>query len=139
MPLDRRASERMLKHCGVIRDDDGIDPREYFKPRLTQRGNDRKARQLCRQVAHTIDQVLAGEMDDEILGDLGVTSVVPAPNSGRLLVMLELRTSAADFDFAAAARKLAACEGRLRCAVAAAITRRKTPQLIFSVRGPISH
>jgi hypothetical protein len=135
MPLDRRAREQMLEHCGAIHDDDGIDPREYFRSRAAQRGNDRKARQLCRQVAHTIDQVLSGEMDDDFLRDLGVMSVVPAPNSGRLLVTLAPRTAVEDFDPGDVEQRLVACEGRLRTAVAAAITRRKTPQLVFCVCG----
>jgi hypothetical protein len=123
----------MLEHCGAIHDDDGIDPREYFKARAAHRGDDRKARQLCRQVAHTIDQILAGEMDDDGLRDLGVTAVVPAPNSGRLLVTLEPRTAVENVDPGVLERRLVACEGRLRTAVAAAITRRKTPRLVFCV------
>ena len=48
----------------------------------------RKALQLCAQVAQTLGVVLAGECGEDLLRELFVTSVVPAPDSSRLLVMI---------------------------------------------------
>ena len=48
---------------------------------------DRKAWQLCRQVAVTLDEVLA-ECGDGVLRGLHVVSVAPFPDASRLLVTL---------------------------------------------------
>jgi ribosome-binding factor A len=46
MPSDPKRREELLAHCGELRDDDGVDPREYFKPAVSH-GRQRKIRQLC--------------------------------------------------------------------------------------------
>ena len=51
------------------------------------RPTDRKAWQLCRQVAVTLDEVLA-ECGDGVLRGLHVVSVAPFPDASRLLVTL---------------------------------------------------
>ena len=76
MALDKRTREQMLAHCGEIHEDDGIDPREYFKAGRIHKKEDRKAKQLCRQVAETLDQVLSGEIDDDLLRGLRVSGVM---------------------------------------------------------------
>ena len=60
--------------------DDGVDPRF---DEISRRGRvvNRKALQLCRQVARTLTGVLAGECGDERLRDLLVESVQAAPDS----------------------------------------------------------
>jgi len=136
MTLNKRAREQMLAHCGEIHEDDGIDPRDYFKLSRTGRKENTKARQLSRQVAETIDQVLSGETEDDHLASLGVVSVVPAPDSSRLLVTLHADLPPEAFDRALIVQKLARYQRRLRWEVAAAITRRKTPTLAFQVIGP---
>ncbi len=128
----------MLAHCGEIHEDDGVDPREYFKPDRSEKKEDHKAKQLCRQVAETIDQVLAGETNDELLRALRVAAVVPAPDASRVLVTLHADCQPAEFDREAIEAALAQRQGQLRCAVAAAITRRKAPSLLFSVLGPVA-
>ncbi len=138
MVLDKRAREQMLAHCGEIHADDGVDPRDFFKVGRIFKKEDRKAKQLCRQVAETLDQVLSGETRDDILRGFHVSEVVPAPNSSRLLVTLHADRGVGDFDRKLVEKRLAACSGRLRCEVAAAITRRKTPTLVFNIVGPVS-
>jgi hypothetical protein len=79
MSLDKRKREQMLAHCDELRADDGVDPREYFKTGGQNRKRDqRKARQLCAQVRDTLDLVLSGDFDDELLRSLSVVSVTPA-------------------------------------------------------------
>ena len=136
MVLDKRTREQMLAHCGEIHDDDGVDPREFFKAGRIRKKEDRKAKQLCRQVAETLDQVLSGETSDDVLRGLRVSDVVPAPDSSRLLVTLQTDCEAVDFDPHLVEQRLAIWKGRLRCEIAAAITRRKTPALAFNVIGP---
>jgi ribosome-binding factor A len=98
MTFNKRTRERMLAHCGEIHADDGIDPRDFFRPTRTQIKENRKAQQLCRQVAETLAFVLSGETPDEVIGSLQVLSVVPAPDASRLLVTLRADTRPELFD-----------------------------------------
>jgi ribosome-binding factor A len=136
MALNDRMRKQLLAHCGEIHDDDGIDPLEFFRAGRVRKTDDRKARQLCRQVAETLDQILSGEISDDVLRGLRVSDVVPAPDSSRLLVTLHVDCRAEEFDRDLIQQRLAAYKGLLRCAVAAAITRRKAPALLFNILGP---
>ncbi|HET6880238.1 MAG TPA: hypothetical protein VFI31_08790 [Pirellulales bacterium] len=98
------------------------------------RSTGRKTLQLCSQVADTLNYVLSGECDDELLRDLQVMSVVPAPDASQLLVTVyPVAVSDATFDAVEVRRRLMAAIGRLRSEVAAAITRKKVPKLLFHV------
>jgi ribosome-binding factor A len=138
MSLDKRTRKQLLAHCGELHEDDGIDPREFFKSGRpgTGKRESRKAQQLCRQVAETLDQILSGEANDDILRALRVADVMPAPDTSRLLVTLHIDCDPADFDRPLVEERLAAYKGRLRSEVASAITRRKTPTLAFEIIGP---
>jgi ribosome-binding factor A len=136
MALDKRTRDELLAHCGELHDDDGIDPRDFFKAGRANRKVDRKAWQLCRQVAETLDQILAGEVSDDALQTLHVANVQPAPDSSRLLVTLHVDCAPGEFDRGVVEERLARVRGRLRCEVAAAITRRKAPALVFEIIGP---
>ena len=88
----------------------------------------RKTLQLCRQVERVLSMVLEGDL----LRDLLVQSVVPAPDSSRLLatVIFNGPPSIPTSDVVAA---LESARVRLRAEVAAGIHRRKTPDLCFQV------
>ncbi len=121
---------------GELHEDDGVDPRECFRNDSGRDRHGRKCKQLCRQVAETLDLVLSGDCRDEVLQGLHVVSVVPAPNSSRLLV-----TVAADLPFAhpdrgLILRRLDEHSGRMRSQVAASIHRKRVPALVFEVLGP---
>ncbi|QDS99215.1 ribosome-binding factor A [Adhaeretor mobilis] len=136
MPLDKRTREQMLAHCGEIHEDDGTDPREFFKASRIHKKDDRKTKQLCRQVAETLDQVLSGEISDDVLRGLRVSGVVPAPDASRLLVTLYADCDPEGFDRDTIEQQLAVRHGQLRYEIAASITRKKTPTLVFNVIGP---
>jgi ribosome-binding factor A len=138
MALDKRTREQLLAHCGEVHDDDGVDPREFFKPDRAPKKADRKARQLCRQVAETLDQILSGEVGDDVLRGLRVADVLPAPDTSRLLVTLLVNCDPDEFDRSLLEARLEHFKGRLRSEVASAITRRKTPMLVFEIVGPHS-
>ena len=61
-----------------------------------------------------------------------VLSVVPAPNAGRLLVTIALPASAG-VPVEEALQRVLHAAGHLRSEVAAAVSRRKTPELAFRV------
>jgi ribosome-binding factor A len=110
--------------------EDGVDPR------LQKHGSrptalNRKAMQLAAQVERTLVQIFAGEFADDVLGALRVESVVPAPDSGHLLVTLAPAEQAPELSVILEHLQRAA--GRLRTEVASAIHRRKAPELHFRV------
>lgn len=92
---------------------------------------DRKLLQLCRQVADTLNLVLSGECDDDVLRSLHVARVVPAPNASQLLVIVSPAWTGEKLQPSEVLDRLAAHAGHLRNEVAAAITRRRAPRLTF--------
>jgi ribosome-binding factor A len=108
--------------------------KRFQKPldRASGKVANRKALQLAAQVAETLSQVLQGECDDEILRDLLVTSVVPAPDSTQLLVTVSPAPSAGPVSTTEVMNHLQKARGKLRSEVALAIHRRKTPELLFT-------
>jgi ribosome-binding factor A len=112
--------------------EDGIDPR--LPPRPGRRGGPgRKSLQLCEQVARTLGIVLASECDDDVLRDAMVTEVIPAPDASCLLVTLAPYPSAEAWSPVAVLERVHRHARHLRAEVAAAINRRKTPELIYRV------
>jgi ribosome-binding factor A len=77
----------------------------------------------------TLELALAEDVDEDV-SSLVVSDVAPAPDAGRLRVVVEARR---DADLAAIDAKLRARAGRLRHEVAGAIHRKKTPLLSFVV------
>jgi ribosome-binding factor A len=113
--------------CVALQSEDGQDPRFDVKHPQGKVSN-RKALQLCRQVERTLMMALEGEL----LRDLTVESVLPAPDSSHLLIMLRYHgpntvTTAELHD------ALHASHAKLRGEIAADIHRRKTPDLTFQV------
>jgi len=143
MATNKRTREQMLAHCGEIHDDDGVDPRIYFKSTTQRDKNNRKAKQLCSQVAHTLALVLQGEFGDELLHGLHVVAVEPAPDVSRLLVTIcadipECNEDTDDKGLCAQEilNRLTAVSGHLRAEVTAGITRKRAPKLVFRLSVP---
>jgi ribosome-binding factor A len=136
MTLHPRRREQLRALCAELRDDDGVDPRHFFKPSRRRNKEHRKARQLCCQVRKTLDLVLSSETEDELLVSLRVVAVTQGADASRLIVTVAADVPPDQFDPGGIATRLAAIQGRLRCEIAAAITRRKTPVLTFQVVPP---
>jgi ribosome-binding factor A len=126
---------KMLLSAQELGPGDGLDPRYDTRGEPGKVAN-RKALQLCGQVAQTLQAVLSGEVGDDLLRELQVESVVPAPSSARLLVTLSLTTPGAAPPVAEVMARLQKAQGLLRSQVAAAIHRRRTPDLTFRLLGP---
>jgi ribosome-binding factor A len=124
----RRRFDRPL--CASIGPDDGLDPRDWGRGERRPMRN-RKALQLCRQVAETLNLAL-GDCADPLLQELIVCEVRPCPDTSRLLVRVQSGTGAA-VNPALAAERLRAATGRLRGEVASAVHRRRAPDLLFQV------
>lgn len=111
--------------------EDGSDPKAFHDRRMSARelrqGPGRKGLQLCCQVKDALTVALAG-CADEVLRDLTVVRVEPAPHTGRLMV-----TVAGPAPGDVTDRHLMIAANLLRREVARAIHRRKTPELVFQV------
>jgi ribosome-binding factor A len=123
----RKAMRRLCGHTGP---EDGVDPKELARQYRVARPGGRKTSQLCHQIAETIDEVLA-EQPDDVIRDLTVVNVEPAPDESRLLVTVAPNAVALPIDPITVIRHLDEAVGRIRTEVSAAITRRKTPSLEF--------
>jgi ribosome-binding factor A len=125
------ARQQIEQLCTEAWSDDGVDPR--FPERPAAPKVRRKALQLCSQVKHALDVALAAECADPLLQALSVIDVQPAPNSARLLVLIGTPTGASSDEVTV---HLSRAGGKLRCEVAAAINRKKVPELVFCVVAP---
>lgn len=132
MKSRKRHARRRTSHAAPLFDD-GV-PVDSFTSSNTRGG--RKAKQLCRQVGETLDMVLSGDCRDEALQSLHVLSVVPAPNTSRLLVIARADMPEKEFDRDAIMALLDVQTSRLRAEVAASIHRKRVPLLTFHVVGP---
>src|SRR5579859_260134 len=77
--------------------------------------------QVCRQVFDALSYALA-EIDDPVIEELVLVSVIPAPNAGR--VQVNFVPSRAGVDREVAKERLAAVAAELRAEVAAELTRK---------------
>ncbi len=134
MAHEPKSRARLRAHCDEFHDDDGVDPREYFRPHRQPSKYDRKTRQLCQQVQQTLDQIFGGELRDELLDSLRVLSVASTASS-TLLVTVVADLPPERFDRAQIEARLADLAGWLRSEVAGAITRKRAPLLVFHLLG----
>jgi ribosome-binding factor A len=123
--------ERLQALCADPGPDDGTDPREVLRQSARKKGG-RKTQQLCAQVAEALNYAFAGVCKDDVLRELGVVAVQPAPDESRLLVTVG-PTLPGPCDPAHILTHLQQALGKLRSEVAAAIHRKKVPELAFCV------
>jgi hypothetical protein len=117
--------------CAESGPDDGIDPREQLRQAGRRKGG-RKTQQLCRQVAEALNYAFAAVCNDDVLRDLGVLAVQPAPDESRLLVTVG-PTLPGPCEPTQVSARLRQALGKLRSEVAATIHRKKVPELAFRV------
>jgi ribosome-binding factor A len=137
MTSDERTREQSLAPLWKVYAED-VDSITGNTGRTGSHKDSRKAKQLCRQVAETLDLVLSGDSRDELLQSLHVLSVVPAPNSSRMLVTVSADLPPEDYNRRKILERLDEQTGRLRAEVAASIHRKRVPSLVFHVVGPLS-
>jgi ribosome-binding factor A len=130
MSSKRPSQREILSSCDQIGPDDGVDPGTSFRAPLRRRTN-RKALQMCGEIARTLSLVLSWESRDDLLRNLIVESVEPAPNSTRVLVTVSVQGDTAKVDLGEVLKRLQHSSGRLRTEVAAAIHRKRVPELTF--------
>jgi ribosome-binding factor A len=91
--------------------------------------NERKLQQLCRQVERALAYVVPGGLADPVLQDLSVAAVRPAPDASRLMIWF--RTGQPATEMPQILERLERVRRLLRSEVAAAVTRKRAPELAF--------
>lgn len=131
MTSHKRKTDDLRALCAHLFIDDGVDPREDKRRDATySKKPDRKTRQLCKQVERTLHLALGTLPEAHALAGVSVLDVAPAPNAGRLRVVISVPDHSRKAEVASILQLNA---GRLRAEVAAAITRRRAPELTFEV------
>jgi ribosome-binding factor A len=108
---------------------DDTDPRTYFRSEDSRKFT-RKDRQLCGQVQRALSSALGADFYDEVLQELWVVKVEPAPTASRLLVWVA-GPKGADTELILA--RLSGVAKALRAEVAQAIHRKQVPTLSFAI------
>ena len=93
-------------------------------------------RRICGQVARVLSYALGRLCGAEVLSHVGIDSVTPAPDAGRLRVALRPLPGAEALAPPAILARLAAAEGFLRTEVASPIRRKRAPDLVFTMAPP---
>jgi ribosome-binding factor A len=139
--------EQAHRFCASLGEEDGEDPhlakrrRTHSKRSASSAGPsgrlERKVCQLCRQVAVTLDEVLA-DCGDGVLRGLRVATVAPYPNASRLLVTVAPVDGRLTPDAGpkVVIEHLERASGHLRYEIAAAVTRRRAPVLLYRIAEP---
>jgi ribosome-binding factor A len=122
------SSSKSRRRRGAHADDNDIDPSTFFDD---ARG-ERKVQQLCREVERTVSCALGACSDDQ-LRNLIVMSVDPAPDGARLLVTVCPGLGTLDVDVGVLMERIHGVRGFFRAEVAAAIQRKRTPELAFQI------
>lgn len=99
---------------------------------MARKKGGRKAHQLCSQVGQALNYAFTAVCDDDVLRDLLVVAIQPAPDETRLLVSVgsALGTRC---DPSRVMSHLAQAQGKLRAEIAASIHRKKVPELAFRI------
>lgn len=116
-------------------DVNAIDPSEFFDPHQDARAR-RKVQQLCKEVERTLGYALPA-CGDAAVRDLVFVSVEPAPDASRLLVTLAPSSWLA-LDAGILNERIQRVRGFLRAQIAAAIQRKRTPELAFQIVPPVA-
>ena len=142
------STEEIHRYCASLGEGDGEDPHTHKRPQAYRRRRpsgpgthgrpERKVCQLCRQVAETLDEVLA-DCGDGVLRGLRVASVVPYPNASRLLVTVAPVDGrmAPDAGPKVVMEHLERASGHLRYEIATAVTRKRAPLLVYWLAEPV--
>lgn len=116
-------------------DETAGDSGSFFDGSGRSKRSSQKTAQLCRQVFRAVSLAL-GACGDDVLRELGVVDVEPAPDASRLLVRVSIPAPGAQVTLPDVLARLERAGGFLRRQVAAAITRKRAPELLFTFAPP---
>jgi hypothetical protein len=117
-----------------VRPDEEADPRRFFGETERSVKRNWKVQQLCKQVERAAAVTLAGECESDALLGAAVACVEPAPDSGRLMVMVVLAPGRGAEEVEDARTALARSAVSFREEAARTIHRKRVPEIVFDVR-----
>jgi ribosome-binding factor A len=130
MSRRKRKADDLMNLAANLSHEDGSDPKEFHsKPWNAPKKGSRKGQQLCGQVKDALSIALPA-CADTVLQEIAIIGVEPAPHTGRLLVLVG---RPGDVERATILQALSRAAGFLRSEVAATISRRNAPELVFEV------
>ncbi len=121
--------------CDELGPEDGIDPRILARA-LDTKTKSHKSQQLCKEAKHTLSLVLAGELSDPTLQNLGVVDVTTNDDGQFLFVSVSHIDTGIVPDENQTLNKLQAIQGYLRSAIAQSVKRKRVPALKFQLVRP---
>jgi ribosome-binding factor A len=128
------SSKRDRRRRASAGHDQGPGPDDLFRPSHDARA-DRKVQQVCKEVERTLSYAL-GACGDDVVRDLVVLFVEPAPDGSRLMVTVSPSSPSQTLSASEIGERLDRVRGRLRQEIASALQRKRTPELAFRVVPP---
>lgn len=128
---DKRAREELARFVADLGPEDGVPPKFLNQTGRRDRGG-RAALRLARAAERCLGLALQDARGSAVLRDLLVARVVPAAEAAHLRVLLVPADPAQVPAEAAVRAALAEAGGWLRAEVAAAVRRRRVPELVFA-------
>lgn len=125
--------------CTALGEDDGVDPRLLARKRAGSKKTCHKIRQLCKEAGRVISLVLMDQADKPLLCDLQVMSVEPEHDGQNLCITVAHVVTDLDATETEVVAELKSLQGLLRCALAQAVNRKRTPGLSFRYAGFIKN
>lgn len=131
--MSERIRRDLRALCAEVHEDDGMDPRHAASRRqpFESGKENRKTLQLCKQVARALALSLVDECMDPCLHAIQIATVVPAPDSAHLAVLIRLEAGEDARSQEEILARLREAVGFFRGQVARAITRKHVPELTF--------
>ncbi len=116
--------------AGSRSEEDGADPRDFFRKSSRSNQVHRKQDQLCEQIREALYWILGEEVGDDSLALYQVISITPISGDNRVQVILGIPKDEKPEE---ALAKLRTSYKTIRAKVAESINRRKVPDLNFDV------
>ena len=133
----RRMRKRGFPQTDEVCPGDEADVSRFFGDGEKSRKRNWKVMQLCKQVERAATLALEGESVGDALLGAAVASVEPAPDAGRLRVVVVLAPARGMDDVEHARAVLLGLTSRFRAEVARSIHRKRVPEIVFDARlGP---
>lgn len=134
---NRRMRRRSLPRTGEEYPGDEADVGRFFADGQRSRKGNWKVLQLCKQVERAATLALEGEWVGDALLGAAVAAVEPAPDAGRLRVVVVLAAGRGIDEVDGARAALVASTPAFRGEVSRSIHRKRVPEIVFDVRlGP---
>lgn len=130
----RRTREHGFPRTGNVYPDDETDPKLFFGEAGRAGKANWKALQLCKQVERAAAGTLVDVCEIDSLEGACVASVEPAPDQGRLMVIVILASGKGALDATAAKTALLRSLPAFREEVARSVHRKRVPEIVFEVR-----